>query len=105
MFSLLSDYSKLLETAIKQARSSDAIFKEKKIDEILILGIGGSAMSGELLSSYLKNFKHSQWTAAFFIFNYNEVSTSTAITRTDWLFVIFYNKGRGQTNLHVSAKL
>jgi glucose/mannose-6-phosphate isomerase len=55
MYSLLSDYWQHLEAAIKNASNSKTIFKENEPDEILILGIGGSAMGGELLSSYLKN--------------------------------------------------
>jgi glucose/mannose-6-phosphate isomerase len=52
---LLTDYYKHLETAIKNASAITS--KENSfnnIKKVLILGIGGSAMSGELLRCYLK---------------------------------------------------
>jgi len=62
MFELLSNYWNDLKVAVNNAKQSNAIFniQNKKNNlsncqiEILILGIGGSAMSGELLRSYLK---------------------------------------------------
>jgi len=54
MYQLLKDYWKHTSTAIESARKSTAKYSSKKnITEIVILGIGGSAISGELIKSYL----------------------------------------------------
>lgn len=57
MFQLLSNYWSDLKVAVNNAKQNNAIFNisaENDFFDILILGIGGSAMSGELLKSYLK---------------------------------------------------
>jgi glucose/mannose-6-phosphate isomerase len=73
MFQLLQNYWKDIKIAVENAKKSEITFevpkkkttakttkattaasKTKQSFELLILGIGGSAMSGELLKSYLK---------------------------------------------------
>ena len=58
MYQLLKDYWIHIENAINAAQKSKAVFDAPATD-IVILGIGGSAISGELLRSYIKklNFK------------------------------------------------
>ena len=53
MYQLLTDYGKLIKDAVKKSASVKN-YKTKKIKNILILGIGGSAMAGELIKSYIK---------------------------------------------------
>jgi glucose/mannose-6-phosphate isomerase len=94
MYSLLSNYWKHIETAIKQANSSDIVFKEKKPDEILILGIGGSAMSGELLSSYLKNIVQTQLPK---ISLNRDWDIPKNISKKTWVFVCSYSGNTEET--------
>ena len=99
MFSLLSDYPKLLETAIKNAQNSKAVFKENEPDEILILGIGGSAMSGELLSSYLKNIVRTdtQKVVCPKISLNRDWNIPQNITKKTWVFVCSYSGNTEET--------
>ncbi len=59
MYKLLTDYYLHLENAINAAQKSEAIFENPSTD-IIVLGIGGSAISGELLKSYISSLKLSK---------------------------------------------
>ena len=69
MYQLLTDYGKLIKDAINRSTSIKN-FEHKKIrnikrsptKNIIVLGIGGSAMAGELIKSYLKYLKSSHKT-------------------------------------------
>ncbi|MCL2038907.1 MAG: SIS domain-containing protein [Bacteroidetes bacterium] len=57
MYQLLTNYGKLIKDAIDNAISLEIdknYYLDSKIKRIFILGIGGSAMAGELLKSYLE---------------------------------------------------
>ncbi len=56
MYQLLKDYWLHIEKAINNAKRSTAIFSVEQIKSIIILGIGGSAISGEILRNYLYRF-------------------------------------------------
>ena len=94
MFALLSDYSNHIETAIKQAQNSNVVFDEKQPDEILILGIGGSAMSGELLSSYLRNVVKTKYPK---ISLNRDWDIPQNISKKTWVFVCSYSGNTEET--------
>jgi glucose/mannose-6-phosphate isomerase len=58
LYSLLTDYHLHIKTAINNAIAAIDKHQKTKISKIVILGIGGSAMSGELLRAYLKYFNN-----------------------------------------------
>jgi glucose/mannose-6-phosphate isomerase len=97
MYSLLSDYWVHIEAAIKQSiDSSEVAFEEKNADEILILGIGGSAMSGELLVSYLKYIVKVQCPRITLNRDW-DISPNINITKKTWVFVCSYSGNTEET--------
>ncbi|MBQ6269561.1 MAG: bifunctional phosphoglucose/phosphomannose isomerase [Bacteroidetes bacterium] len=57
MYQLLKDYWLHLEKAVNNAKENNAVFPINKPTDFVILGIGGSAISGEILKNLLVNNK------------------------------------------------